>query len=200
MKTSKGKLHICLAAIVAVAIASPGLVCSQSTALKSPGSSGSEKEWSIQVEKVEPGETELAYSFQAATYEGLLEELNKTHRFNRIFREGDRKAADAPNLLVLKTTVVKYTAGNETQRAVTTFSGATKIFVRTQLLTRDGRILLDRTVDGKVRFFGSNLRATHNLARNIAKAIEQSPRPGSGQAGATTARAELNANSSQEGH
>jgi hypothetical protein len=72
------------------------------------------------------------------------------------------------------TTVVKYTLGSETQRAVTTVSGATKIMVWTQLLTRDGQIVLDRTVNGNVRFFGSNLRATNNLARNIAKTLEKS--------------------------
>jgi len=56
---------------------------------------------------------------------------------------------------------------------VTTVSGATKLTARSQLVTRDGKIVLDRTVQGNVRFFGSNLRATHNLARNIAKAIKQ---------------------------
>ena len=183
MKTGKRKLCICLAAIVAVAIASPGLLCSQTAALKSPtGSGGSDKQWSIQVDTVDPGETQLAYSFQVATYEDLLEELNKTHQFKHIFREGDRTATDAPNLLFLKTTVVKYTAGSETQRAVTTFSGATKICVRSQLVTRDGKIVLDRTVDGTVRFFGSNLRATHNLARNIAEVIEPSAWSGSREA------------------
>jgi hypothetical protein len=50
---------------------------------------------------------------------------------------------------------------------VTTVSGATKLTVRSQLLTRDGKIVIDRTVHGNVRFFGSNLRA-HNLARNIS--------------------------------
>jgi len=45
--------------------------------------------------------------------------------------------------------------------------------VRSQLVTREGRIVLERTVSGNVRFFGSNLRATRNLARNIAKAIKQ---------------------------
>ena len=70
--------------------------------------------------------------------------------------------------------VVKYTPGSETQRAVTTVSGATKLMVRSQLITRDGKIVFDRTVQGNVRFFGSNLRATHNLARNIAKVIKQS--------------------------
>jgi hypothetical protein len=29
-------------------------------------------------------------------------------------------------------------------------------------------------VQGNVRFFGSNLRATHNLARNVAKVIKKS--------------------------
>ena len=182
MKTSKRNVCICLAAIVAVAIASAGRLSGQTAALESPGgSSGSERQWSIQVDKVEPGDTQLAYSFQVATYESLLEELNKTHQFKQVFREGDRKATDARNLLVLKTTVVKYTAGSETQRAVTTFSGATKVCVRTQLVTREGKIVLDRTVDGAVRFFGSNLRATHNLARNIAKVMEPSAWSGSGQ-------------------
>ncbi len=57
---------------------------------------------------------------------------------------------------------------------MTTFSGATKLSVRIQLVTREGKIVLDHPVNGSVRFFGSNLRATHNLARNIAKAIRQS--------------------------
>lgn len=196
MKTSRRKLCLCLAAIIAVAVASPGRLCGRTAAAKSGGSN---EQWSIQVESVGPGETGLAYSFQIATYEGLLEELTKTHQFKYVFREGDRKASDASNLLVLKTTVVTYTAGSETRRAVTTFSGTTKVGVRSQLVTRDGKTVLDRTVDGKVRFFGSNLRATHNLARNIAKAIAQSPRPGSERAG-TTAQAKLTAYSSEEGH
>ena len=75
--------------------------------------------------------------------------------------------------------VVKYAPGSETQRAVTTVSGATKLTVRSQLITRDGKIVLDRTVQGNVRFFGSNLRATHNLARNVAKVIRQSAGLGS---------------------
>jgi hypothetical protein len=137
------------------------------------------------VERVEPGEIKLDYSFQVATYESLLEELSKTHQFQHVFREADRKAGDVSNLLVLKTTVVKYTQGSETRRAVTTFSGATKLSVRSQLVTREGKVVLDRTVNGNVRFFGSNLRATHNLARNIAKMIKDTPSLGSEQHSAT---------------
>lgn len=186
MKTSKTNLCICLAAIMVVAAVFPGRLCSQTASIKpATGSSGSATQWSVQVERVEPGEIKLDYSFQVATYESLLEELSKTHQFQHVFREADRKAGDVPNLLVLKTTVVKYTQGSETRRAVTTFSGATKLSVRSQLVTREGKVVLDRTVNGNVRFFGSNLRATHNLARNIAKMIKDTPSLGSEQHSAT---------------
>jgi hypothetical protein len=143
--------------------------------VKSSGASGgSGTQWSVQVERIDPGQLDLAHSFQVAIYENLLEELNKTKRFKYVLRDGDSKASEIPDLLILKTMVVKYTAGSETQRAVTTVSGATKLTVRSQLVTHEGRIVLESAVNGNVRFFGSNLRATHNLARNIAKMIEQS--------------------------
>ena len=199
MKTNNQKLCICLAAIMVVAAAFPGRLWSQTASVKSSaGSSGSATQWSVQVERVEPGEINLADSFQVATYESLLEELNKTHQFTHVFRGGDRKAGDVPNLLILKTTVVKYSPGSETRRAVTTFSGATKLSVRSQLVTREGKIMLDRTVNGNVRFFGTNLRATHNLARNIAKMIKESPWKGPEQHSAT-ATGQRTADSSQGG-
>jgi hypothetical protein len=79
--------------------------------------------------------------------------------------------------MLLKTVVQKYAAGSETRRAVTTVTGATKLTVQTQLSMPDGKIILERTVHGNVRFVGSNLRATHNLARNIAKTIKKSSLP-----------------------
>ena len=199
MKTSKTNLCICLAAIIIGAAAFPGRLCSQTASVKSSaGGSSSATQWSVQVERVEPGEIELAGSFQVAVYESLLEGLNKTHQFQHVFREADRKAGDVSNLLILKTTVVKYTQGSETRRAVTTISGATKLSVRSQLVTREGKIVLDRTVTGNVRFFGTNLRATHNLARNIAKMIKESPWLGSEQHSATVT-GQLTADSSKGG-
>ena len=115
----------------------------------SVASSGYAPQWSVQIDRVEPGEIQLPYSFQAAIYESLLEELNKdTPVHARVPGEGDHKAGDVPNLLDLKATVVKYTPGSETQRAVTTFSGATKLSVRIRLVTREGKIVLDYTVTG----------------------------------------------------
>jgi hypothetical protein len=176
MKTSKpNSWTFYVAAFVTIAVAFSGRLAGQTAAVKSSGgSSGSGTQWSVQVERIDPGHLDLADSFQVAIYENLLEELNKTKRFKQVLREGDSKASEISDLLILKTTVVKYVPGSETQRAVTTVSGATKLTVRSQLITRDGKIVLDRTVQGNVRFFGSNLRATHNLASNIAKVIKQS--------------------------
>jgi len=183
MKTSKCGLSIAFViALVAVILALPGMLPGQTAATKSSGGEAtSATRWNVQVDQVDPGNLELAYSFQIAIYENLVEELKKTTQFQQVFRDGDLKASAVPNLLVLKTTVEKYTPGSETRRAVTTVSGATKLTVRSQLLTREGKVVLQRAVNGDVRFFGSNLRATHNLARNIAKTIKQSSWSGSGQ-------------------
>jgi hypothetical protein len=176
MKTSNCNLSIaCLIASVTITLALPSQLPGQTVAAKSSGGNRtSATRWSVQVDKVDPGSVGVAYSFQIAIYENLVEELSKGKQFQLVFRDGDLKASDVPNLLVLKTTVEKYTPGSETRRAVTTVSGATKLTVRSQLVTREGKVVLERTVNGEVRFFGSNMRATHNLARNIAKAIKQS--------------------------
>jgi len=176
MKTTKRNPWTYLVvAGVTFAVAFSGLLAGQTAAIKSSGGSSSGPQWSVQVERIDPGNTVLAHSFQVAIYENLVEELNKTKEFKSVLREGDSKAGAIPDLLVLKTTVVKYAPGSETQRAVTTVSGATKLTVQSRLVTRDGKIVMDNTVQGDVRFFGSNLRATHNLARNVAKVIKKSP-------------------------
>jgi hypothetical protein len=179
MKTSKCNLSIaCLISLVAIILALSGQLPGQTGAPKSSGGNRtSATRCSVQVAQVDAGNLDLAYSFQIAIYENLVEELNKTRQFAQVFREGDLKASAIPNVLVLKTTVEKYTPGSETQRAVTTVSGATKLTVRSQLLTREGKVVLEHTVNGDVRFFGSNLRATHNLARNIAKTLKESSWP-----------------------
>ena len=183
MKTSKCNLSIaCGIALVAIMLALPSRLPGQTAAAKFSGGNGaSATRWSVQIDQVDPGNLDLAYSFQIAIYENLVDELNKTKQFQQVFRDGDVRAGEFPNLLVLKTTVEKYTPGSETRRAVTTVSGATKLTVRSQLLTREGKVVFERTVNGDVRFFGSNLRATHNLAQNIAKTIKQSSWSGSGE-------------------
>ena len=166
MKTSRLALFVMTTFLLTLAIAQPARLSAESAV-----------QWTVQVNKVNPGTVGLSRSFQVAIYENLLQEVSKMNRFKEVLREGDQKAANTPDLLLLKTVVEKYTAGSETRRAVTTVTGATKLTVHTQLSTPDGKIILERTVHGNVRFMGSNLRATHNLARNIAKTIKKSSLP-----------------------
>lgn len=152
----------------------------KSTALAESSTVGNKRgspPWSVQVDRVDRGDVGLEPSFGAAIYENLVEELTKTKEFEQLFRSGDRDANNVPSLLVLKTSVQKYTPGSETQRAVTTVYGATKLNVRVQLVTRGGIVVMDKVVNGNVRFFGDNLRATHNLARNVAGTLKRSTLP-----------------------
>jgi hypothetical protein len=180
MKASKRAIVFVVGVLAALSGALPGELVAQTSVTESSAASInlSPERWSVQVTKVDPAEVNMAVSFQIAIYENLVDELNKTKRFEQVLRDGDHRAAGVPNLLTLKTKVEKFTPGSETERAVTTVGGATKLTVRTQLCTADGSVVLDRTVSGNVRFMGGNLRATHNLAHNVAKRIQQSlPEP-----------------------
>jgi hypothetical protein len=141
------------------------------------GKDGDAQQWSVQVDKVDPGEVTIERSFRDAIYENLLEELAKTKQFKHLYRSGDRNAKDVPRLLILKTTVQAYAPGSETRRAVTTVSGATKLNVRIQLVTPEGHQVMEHVVGGNVRFIGSNLRATHNLAHSVAATLKRSALP-----------------------
>jgi len=134
-------------------------------------------QWSVQVDKVDAASSNISPEFRVAIYENLLDELVKTKQFSAVLRSGDRGAYAVPDLLILKTTVESYTPGSETKRAVTTIGGATKIKVRSQLCTREGQVVLERVADGNVRLLGGNLRATHNLAHNVASIIKNSALP-----------------------
>jgi hypothetical protein len=166
-------------AIMTTAVAHPPRLSAQTAAreLSALGKNSHTPQWSVQVKMIDPGDVNISGSFQIGIYESLLDELSKTKRFKQVLRDGERSSSGVPDLLILRTTVEKYTAGSETKRAVTTVSGATKLTVLSQLCTRDGQIVFERRVHGDVLFTGSNLRATHNLARNVAKTIKQSPLP-----------------------
>jgi hypothetical protein len=136
-------------------------------------------QWSVQLDQVDPGDVNIEPAFQVAIYENLVDELTKTKQFKDVLRSGDRNANGRTDLLILKTIVEAYTPGSETRRAVTTVSGATKLKVRSRLCTPQGQVVLEFVVDGNVRFFGGNLRATHNLARNVTRDIQNIKLPDS---------------------
>ena len=133
--------------------------------------------WSVQVEEVNPGEVNLDPAFRVAIYENLITELGKSKIFEQVYRSGDRKASTQTALLILKINVKNFQAGSETERAVTTVGGATKIKAEYSLQTRDGQTVKDGIVNANVRFFGDNMRVTHNLAHNVASMIKKSSLP-----------------------
>jgi len=135
------------------------------------------QKWSVQVDRVDPGGTTLDPCFSDAIYENLLRQLSKSKRFKDVLRSGDRNANDVSGVLLLKAIVEKYSPGSETRRAVTTVAGATKLKIHIQLVTRDGRVVLDRAVAGDVRFIGDNLRVTSKVANSAAKILKRSALP-----------------------
>ena len=131
--------------------------------------------WAIQIEPVSAEEGNLPPDFAMAIYERLIEEVGKTNKFQQVFRSGDRRATDVPNLLILTTRLEKFERGSQTKRAVTTVAGATKVTVVVQLSTRESLIKMSKKAEGTVRLFGENIKATQVLAKNIANLINQSP-------------------------
>jgi len=126
----------------------------------------------IQVEMIQSGEIKLPAEFQVALYENLIRQLGK-EGFSHVYRDGDTKAANTADLVVLHSAVNKFKEGSERARQVTTFAGATSITIHCKFMKPDGEVLLERDVNGKVRFFGGNLRATHDFAKKAARLTSQ---------------------------
>jgi hypothetical protein len=127
----------------------------------------------IQVEMIQSDEIKLPAEFQMALYENLVHQIEKQRTFQHVYRDGDRTAASAPDLVVLHSTVRGFKAGSERARQVTTVAGATSITVHCQFTGPDAKPLLARDVNGKVRFFGGNLKATYDFAKKAAHAAHE---------------------------
>jgi len=122
----------------------------------------------IEVKMIQPGEISLPAEFQVALYENLIQELQKQSGFGQVYRDGDRNAAGTPDLVILHTTVTGFKQGSELARDVTTVGGATSITILCQFMDKDGKVLLERNIDGKVRLIGDNLKATEDFAKKAA--------------------------------
>jgi hypothetical protein len=123
----------------------------------------------IQVLMIQSDEIKLPADFQLSLYENLIEQLQKQGGFQHVYRDGDHNAATAQDLVVLHSTVRGFKKGNEMARNVTTVAGKTSIDVHCQFTDKDGKTVLERDLNGKVRFFGGNLRATLDFAKKAAK-------------------------------
>jgi hypothetical protein len=94
-----------------------------------------------------------------------------------VYRDGDRRAPNAPDLIVLHSTVRGFKAGSERARRVTTVAGATSITIHCEFKNTDGKVLLEKDVNGKVWFFGGNLRATYDFAKKTARVAHDNFNP-----------------------
>jgi hypothetical protein len=123
----------------------------------------------IQVEMIRSDEIKLPAEFQISLYENLVRQLEKQGGFEHVYRDGDRRAKDAPDLVVLHSTVRGFKEGSERARRVTTVAGATSITIHCEFKNTDGKVVLEQDVNGKVWFFGGNLRATYDFAKKTAR-------------------------------
>jgi hypothetical protein len=123
----------------------------------------------IQVLMIQSDEIKLPADFQLSLYENLIQQLQKQGEFQHVYRDGDRNAASATDLVVLHSTVRGFKKGSEMARNVTTVTGKTSIDVHCQFTDKDGKTVLERDLNGKVRFLGGNLRATLDFAKKAAK-------------------------------
>lgn len=127
---------------------------------------------SVQIERIEsPVDLVVPEDFRIATYENVIRQLEKTKKFQHVYRSGDKNAASASDLVVVHMVPVAYKAGSQKQREVTTVSGATSIKMTVRFTSRDGKVLMEKELEGKVRFYGENLRATYDLAKKVATTV-----------------------------
>ena len=154
-----------------VFLAGGAILMPQSAPVETPGKNISTE--ALQIDPVKSNDVAMSQEFRVAIYENLVEEVTKASGFQHVYRSGDRRASSAPDLLTLHTTVVGFKRGSEKKREVTTVAGWTVIKTDVQLVKRDGRTLMDRQVEGKVRLFGGNLKATRDLAKKVARLIRQ---------------------------
>ena len=127
----------------------------------------------IQIEPVEIGDVKLPPEFRVAVYENLVQEVSKSGKFQHVYRSGDRAASDVPDLVTVRMKVKGFKHGSQRTREVTTLAGATSLDLGVEVTGRDGKVLVDRDVEGKVRFFGGNLRATYDFSKKVAKILRQ---------------------------
>jgi hypothetical protein len=125
----------------------------------------------LEVEMIQSDEISVPAAFQVAIYENLIQQLEKKSSFLHVYRAGDRDAANIPNLVVLHTTVSGFKKGSEKMRQVTTVAGATSITIHCRFVSADGKVLLEKDVNGKVRFFGDNLKATYDFAKKASALV-----------------------------
>ena len=125
----------------------------------------------IQIEPTDPGDVPMPPEFRLAIYENLITQIEKSGRFQHVYRSGDKDAASVPDLITLRTTAQSFKKGSQKEREVTTVAGSSSIILKVHITDHAGQTLVDRNVEGKVRFFGENLRATYDFSKKVATIV-----------------------------
>ncbi|HTR45959.1 MAG TPA: DUF4410 domain-containing protein [Verrucomicrobiae bacterium] len=163
-----GRIVLSITVVLIAGLFAAKTACGQSSAAPTPI-----KASAIQIQQIQSEDVKLPVEFQMSMYEHVVEEVTKTKRFQHVYRDGDKSAADAPDLVTLQCTVTGFKQGSAMERQVTTVAGSTSITVHTQFLDKNGRKLFENDVKGKVMFFGENLRATYNFSKQVAAVVRQ---------------------------
>lgn len=127
----------------------------------------------IQIDQIQSDDVKLPAEFQMALYENVIEQVDKTKRFQHVYRDGDVNAASAPDLVTLHCRVTGFKQGSARARQVTTVAGATSIAVHVQFTDKSGKTLYEQDAKGQVRFLGENLRATYNFGKKVAGVVRE---------------------------
>jgi hypothetical protein len=142
----------------------------------SSGDAKSAKKFSasaIQIEPTDPGDVPIPPEFRIAIYEHLITEIEKTGKFQHVYRSGDKDAASVADLVTLHLTARSFTKGSQKKREVTTVTGSTSMTLNVHITDHAGQPIVDRDVKGKVRFMGENLRATYDFSKKVANIVRE---------------------------
>jgi len=120
---------------------------------------------------MDPGDVPMPPEFRVAIYENLITQIEKTGKFQHVYRSGDKEAARVPDLVMLRTTAQSFRKGSQKEREVVTVAGSSSIILKVHITDHAGQTLVDRNVEGKVRFFGENLRATYDFSKKVANIV-----------------------------
>jgi hypothetical protein len=126
---------------------------------------------SIQIEPTDSGDVSLPAEFRIAIYENLIAQIEKTGKFQHVYRSGDKDAATASDLVTLHTTARSFKEGSQKEREVTTVMGATSLTLNVHITDHAGQSIVDRDVKGKVLLMGENLGATYDFSKKVAKIV-----------------------------
>ncbi len=168
----------CLAGLAAAQTSSKSSTSGKKVTKDTPTTqtlTGRKHKWnysSIQVLEFKPADIKIPAQFEMAMYENTISDLQKLKKFKNVYRDGDKRAAADPDCVKLKALIWQFKEGSARQRQVTTVSGATTLHVTVHIEDAKQQALVDKDVQGAVHFMGENLKATNDLAKNIATLVD----------------------------